>query len=235
MGLSTTVLDCGNTLNSLGDNSAGPIWKAANVGDEPIGGFSKVTNYPEGESLSSPIDTVVVGQSLLLWTTAKIAGPVCGYNIANVLGYMSTALVMFAFIYSLTRGRRWIALLAGYAVAFTPFFQTKIGGHPSYGFQALLIGIIWAFLSLVATRKKSRAVVLAVLVATFFYFDPYFSLMAFTILVPLGLVWLSMRLMKLRKEKIKKNYLAEMNILGLCVAFLALLSAPLAYIMFTQS
>jgi len=236
MGLGTTVLDCGSALNGLGDNTAGPIWKAANAGELPIGGFSKVTNYPSGESLNSPIDTVVAGQSILLWATAKIAGPVCGYNIANVLGYMSAALVMFTFVYYLTKGRRWIALLAGYAVAFTPFFQAKIGGHPSYGFQALLIGILWTFFSLVATRKKSRAVLLALLIATCFYFDPYFSLLAFTILLPLGFVWLSIGLVNARKEKSKKLLLiSQVKILALSLALLTVLVAPLLYVITTQS
>lgn len=236
MGAATTITDCGGTLNGLGDNAAGPIWKAANVGDQPIGGFSKVTNYPNGESLNTPIDAVVVGQSLILWTTAKIAGPVCGYNIANVLGYMSAALVMFGFIYSLTKGRRWIALLAGYAVAFTPFFQVKIGGHPSYGFQALLIGVIWAFFSLVATRKKSRAILLAALVALCFYFDPYFSLMAVTILGPLGFVWLLVGYLRSRKEKLKKAlFVSQIKVVALSVGLVAVLVAPILYVMATQS
>lgn len=236
MGLGTTILHCNSTLNGLGDNTAGPIWKAANAGDVPIGGFSKVTNYPNGESLDSPIETVVAGQSLLLWTTAKIAGPVCGYNLANVLGYMSAALVMFAFVYSLAKGRRWVALLAGYTVAFTPFFQAKIGVHPGYGFQALLIGVLWTFFSLITTRKKSRAILLAVLVATCFYFDPYFSLMVLTIIVPAGLVWLLIRLIRSRKEKSKKtSFTSESKLLGLSVALLVVLIAPIVYIMTTQS
>jgi hypothetical protein len=236
MGVGPTIFDCGNALNGLGDNSAGPIWKAANAGDAPIGGYSNATNYPSGELLSSPIDAVVAGQSLLLWTTAKVAGPVCGYNIANMLGYLSSALVMFAFVYSLTRGRRWIALLAGYAVAFTPFFQAKVGGHPSYGFQALLIGIMWTFFSLITTRKKSRAVLLAVLIAICFYFDPYFSLMAATIVGPLVLTWLGMGLMGLKKGRIKKPlFISQLKVLSLSFALLAVLIAPILFVMTTQS
>lgn len=236
MGVDQTILDCSNTLNGRGDNTAGPVWRAANVGDTPIGGFSKVTNYPNGESLSSPVDAVVIGQSVILWTTAKIAGPVCGYNIANVLGYMSAALVMFGFIYSLTKRKRWIALIAGYAVAFTPYFQVKIGVHPSYGFQALLIGVVWAFFSLVTTRKKSRAFLLAILIAICFYFDPYFSLLALTIVIPLGLVWLFVGLIKPRKEKsLKLLFIAELKLILLSVGLLILLLLPLVYIMATQS
>lgn len=236
MGVGTTIADCGNTLSGLGDNSAGPIWKAANAGDQPVGGFSKVTNYPDGESLNSPIDAVVVGQSVLLWATTKIAGPVCGYNVANALGYIASALVMFGFVYSLTKGRRWIALLAGYAVAFTPFFQAKIGGHPSYAFQALLIGIVWAFFSLVTTQKKSRMILLAVLTAFCFYFDPYFSLMAMTILVPLIAAWLVLRFVETRKQPAKKpDFVAKLKALGAATLLFVVLIIPIAYTMVSQS
>lgn len=236
MGVGTTLVDCGNTLSGLGDNSAGPVWKAANVGDQPIGGFSKVTNYPDGESINSPIDTVVVGQSVIMWATAKIAGPVCGYNLANALGYMASALVMFGFIYSLTKGRRWIALLVGYAVAFTPFFQAKIGGHPSYAFQALLIGIVWAFFSLVTTKKKSRAVLLAALTAFCFYFDPYFSLMAMTILLPLIVVWLVLRFVQARRQPAQKvDFAKQLKMLGISILLFVVMIIPIVYTMVSQS
>jgi len=237
MGFSQTLSDCGNTLNGLGDNTAGPIWKFANVDNAPpVGGFSDVTNYPNGESLGSPIDAVVVGQSLLLWTTSKIAGPICGYNLANILGYMSASLVMFGFIYSITKGRRWIALLAGYAVAFTPYFQVKIGVHPSYGFQALLIGVLWASLSFMTTYKKSRAILLAVLLAACFYFDPYFSLLAITIVAPMMSIWFILGLIKLRKSKFQKSiFIPKLKSMALFVGAFILLVLPLAFIITTQS
>jgi hypothetical protein len=237
VGFSQTISDCGNTLNGLGDNTAGPVWKAASTDNlPPVGGYSKITNYPNGESLSSPVDAVVVGQSLLLWTTSKIAGPVCGYNLNNVLGYMSTSIVMFAFVYSLTKGKRWIALLAGYAVAFTPYFQSKIGGHPSYAFQALLIGVLWALMSLLATHKKSRAVLLAVLIAVCFYFDPYFSLLCMTIVVPFCFVWLVIKLAKFKKEKSSRAiFWLDLKNIILSVVLLLVLLSPILYVSLTQS
>lgn len=238
VGLASSITDCGNTLNGLGDNSAGPIWKAANTDNKPIGGYSSMTNYPQGESLNTPIDAVVAGQSLVLWATAKIAGPICGYNLTNMLGYISSALVMYAFIYVLTRGRKWIALLAGYVVAFSPFFQAKVGGHPSYGFEGLLIGIVWAFWSLVTTRKKSRAIILAVLSALCFYFDPYFSLMAFTILIPLVTVWLVVSYSQYRKKKTPKathDFKPTLKRLMLSLGIFGLLIMPVLYVMTSQS
>lgn len=236
MGVNTTVLDCGNSLNGLGDNAAGPIWKSANVGDAPVGGYSSATNYPTGESMSSPIDLVVIGQSVIFWSLSKVVGPVCGYNVANVIGYMSASLVMFALVYSLTKGRRWIALLAGYAVAFTPFFQAKSGGHPSYGFQAILIGIVWAFFSFATTRKLSRGLILAALVALCFYFDPYFSLLAGTIVGPLTIVWLIISFMRSRNDQAqRKVFFKQLKYVGISLALLVALLAPLAYTIKTQS
>lgn len=236
MGTAPTLTDCGNTLNGFGDNTAGPVWKMTYAGDTPIGGSVSVTNYPSGESLNSPIDVVVAGQSVVLWATAKIAGPVCGYNIANILGYMSASLVMFGFIYVLTKRNRWVAWLAGFAVAFTPYYQAKIGGHPSYGFQALLIGVLWAFFSLITTRKKSRAVLLALLLALCFYFDPYFSLLSMTIITPLVLTWLVVRLIRSRRDKVnKKRFIEELKMMGLSVGVFTLSVLPLPIIMVSQS
>lgn len=236
VGLAQSVTDCNNAINGLGDNTAGPIWREANTNNPPVGGFSSVTNYPVGDQLSSPIDAVVVGQSVLLWTTAKMFGPVCGYNITNVLGFVSAALVMCGFVYSLTKGRRWLALLAGYAVAFTPFFQAKMGGHPSYGFQAVLIGIVWAFYSYVTTRKKSRAVALVLLTAFCFYFDPYFSLLSMTILGPTVLAWLIVRYLQSARERAdRKKFIDQIKNMAVFAAFLAVLIAPIAYIMVSQA
>jgi hypothetical protein len=234
VGADQTIFNCGNTLNGLGDSTAGPVWRAANTADTlPVGGYSHVTNYPLGESLSSPVDAVVVGQSIIMWITAKVAGPVCGYNMATAIGFFSAAIVMFAFVYSFTKGRKWIALLAGYAVAFTPFFQIKSAGHPSYGFEALLIGVLWSFISLVQTRKISKAILFAVLTAYCFYFDPYFSLMALTILGPLATTWLVLLWRSRKKRPTDKKPLWKPILIA--VALFALLVAPIGYIMKTQS
>jgi len=230
VGFSQSISECNNTLNGLGDNTAGPIWRAANAGDSPIGGVSNMTNYPNGDNLSSPVDAVVGAQLLLLWLTAKLAGPVCGYNLANILGYISASLLMFGFIYSLTKGKRWIALLAGYAVAFTPFFQLKTEGHPSYGFQALLIGALWSLLLLLNDYKKSRVFISALLMAVCFYFDPYFSLLAITIAAPLILAWLIIGLIKY-----KNIFMDGLKSIVLGMGLLTVFISPLIYISITQS
>jgi len=232
-----SVWDCGNTLAGMGDNTAGPIWKAENAGDTPFGGFVKTTNYPWGESLASPIDAVVAGQSVVLWTTAKIAGPVCGYNVSNMIGFMSATLVMFFFVRRLLKGKsNWIALLAGYIVAFSPYFQIKTVAHPGYAFQALLIGILWAFMSLVTTRKKSRAFILAGLIALCFYFDPYFSLLSATIIAPLVLVWAGISVFRYKKRpELRKDIVRQLKLLLVTGAMVVAAIIPLVLVMTTQS
>lgn len=232
-----SALDCTNTVGGIGDNTAGPIWKFENTGSGPVGGYSNVTNYPFGESLSGPVDVVVSGQSVLLWSSAKVFGPVCGYNAINIISYVSAALVMFFFVRSMLRGRYgWIAWIAGYAVAFAPFYQVKIGGHPSYGFQAILIGVIWAFFSLITRRRLSSAIILAILTVTCFYFDPYFSLLVSTILVPLVVVWAIYNVGNFRKKSASKNtIIKELKLGSICLAIIAIAVLPLLYVMTSQS
>lgn len=227
--------DCNNTVNGFGDSTAGPIWKNTFDPSSPVMIESKFTNYPFGDPMASPIDAVVIGQSSLIWVTSKIAGPICGFNLVNMIGFVATALVMFGLVYSLSRNR-WIAWLAGYAVSFTPFFQVKSGIHAGYGYAAFLIGIIWAFLSLIKTQKISRVFILAALLVVCFYFDPYFSLLAGTILLPLIVTWLILRLSRWNnsESKVRNIFKKEVRLLSLAFGLTALLISPLAYLMLSQ-
>ncbi|MEO5627716.1 MAG: hypothetical protein ABIQ89_02410 [Candidatus Saccharimonadales bacterium] len=126
-----------------------------------------------------------------------------------MVGFVSSALVMFGFIYALTKNK-WLAWLAGFAVSFSPYYQMKVGGHPGYGYQALLIGAAWLFFNLIKHQKKRYAVSLGLVSALCFYFDPYFSLLLVALLAPLLLGWASVTLYRhkagrLSKEAIKKQ------------------------------
>jgi hypothetical protein len=180
---------CTDQIYGFGDSTGGPIWSNSIKPSVPLlGGQEYATNYPVGDNLYSPVNFATVAQTVIIKTTSKIVGPVCGYNMVNILGYMTTGLTMFAFIYYLTR-KRWIALVAGYAVAFTPYVQSKIGGHPSYGFASLLIGIVWLSLHALQKRSLKHGIFLALLLAFCVYFDPYFTLLAGTVAAPIFAVW----------------------------------------------
>ena len=185
-----SVTSCTTTVYGFGDNTAGPIW-AASLPEKQglIGSYTNMTNAPFGDDLSSPIGYSLITQSILIKITTGLAGPICGYNIANIIGFILSALVMFGFVYEITKSR-WIALLAGYAVSFSPYFQMKIGNHFSFGFQAIFIGLIWLFYRLLKNKKKKDAILLGLLFVISVYWDPYFSLLAAIVMASLGLTWL---------------------------------------------
>ncbi len=180
---------CTTTVYGFGDNTAGPIWKNSFLPNAPLGGFEKVTNFPVGESTYNPVGITYGLQQVGIWASQKVAGPVCGYNLFNIVGFMSSALIMFGLVYWLTRSR-WIALLCGFAASFTPYYQVKIGGHPSYGYQGFFVLILWLYLRLIRYRKLRDAILLAVTATASFYFDPYFLLLTSVLLAAITLAWL---------------------------------------------
>lgn len=181
--------NCTDSIFGFGDSTAGPIWKNSLKPDQPVlGGYVNSTNYPQGESIYSPVAYASLIQSVATTGLSKITNPVCAYNIYNIVGYVLTALIMFAFAFYLTRNR-WIALIAGYAVSFTPYVQSKVGGHPNYGYAALLIAILWLLLHVITYRRKLHAALLGITLAACAYLDPYFILLAATVVLPVVGVW----------------------------------------------
>ncbi len=223
-----SVWNCNDTLYGFGDNTAGPVWKySLEPKQPPLGGFENVTNYPVGENLFSPVSYSLSGQSYMIWGISRLTNPVCGYNLFNMLGFVASSLVMFGFVYSILRNR-WLAWLAGYAVSFVPYFQVKVGGHPGYGYQALLIAVIWAFFNLLKKQRKRDVVYLGALIAACFYFDPYFSLLAASIVAPLMLVWGAVSLWRLWKRSITKDaLLKQLKLLAASIAVLVAFLLPL--------
>jgi hypothetical protein len=222
---------CSDRIYGFGDSTAGPIWSNGIKPSLPVlSGYENSTNYPVGENLYSPVNYASVGQTLLMKTTSKVDGPVCGYNLMNITSYLATSLTMFAFIHYLTK-KRWIALLAGYAVAFTPYVQSKIGGHPSYGFAALLIAALWLTLHLIKKKTLKYSIALAVVLAICAYFDPYFILLSGTIIAPLIGVWGIMAVWRYNKDpQSRPNTLAIGKAFLISLGVLMALLSPLAYI-----
>lgn len=186
-----SIWDCNDTLSGIGDNTGGPIWRMGLEPNQPLlGGTQKQTNYPAGENLYSPVGYAALAQSVIMRGATELVGPVCAYNVFNMAGFLTTAIVMFAFIRYLVKSR-WIALLSGYAVAFTPYVQSKIGGHPSYGFASMIIVLVWLTLHIIKNRKYVHGAMLGSCLALCAYFDPYFILFAITVIPPMIIVWLS--------------------------------------------
>lgn len=228
---------CRSSLYGFGDSTAGPIWRDSIKPPQPLlGGNENATNYPSGETLYTPINYASILEAADISVPSKIVGSVCAYNLSNIFGYLITALVMFGLILYLTKNR-WIALLAGYAVSFTPYIQSKIGGHPSYAYGGLLIAVLWLVLHIIRYRKKRSAVLLAVILAACCYFDPYFVLLSATVVVPLLGTWLiysGARLWKANdlnnKNDIKQNMWTIIKVFLLSFGVFILLLTPLIYV-----
>ena len=236
-----SISACNDTVYGFGDNTAGPIWKFGLPDNQPpLGKFQDFTNYPFGESLYSPVGYSNILQSSLLWTAAKVAGPVCGYNLVNLLGFVSAALLMCAFAYWLTRNRG-IGLLAGYVVSFTPYYQYKVGGHPSYGYQALLIAVMWLFFKVVKEHKRRDAILLGLVSAACLYWDPYFSLLMVACLTPLIGVWLLYGWWTVKRvkstliEKTREIWKKQAKLLAAAAGIVLIFALPLAVIRFGMS
>jgi hypothetical protein len=225
------VLHCNTTVYGFGDNTAGPIWRHTVSPGSPLWGYEHTTNYPVGEDLNNPVNYAGSVQYSLYWGLTKAAGTICGYNIMNMIGFVASALAMYGFVYAFTH-RRWIAILAGYAVSFSPYFQVKVGGHPSYGYQAILIGLIWAFFNLLKYQRKKDALILGGLFGICGYWDPYFLLLGIVILFPLALVWAVLNIRNLfapNVEKDKKtNSISQLKLLIFALGVSILIFLPLA-------
>ncbi len=222
-----SVWNCNDTLYGFGDNTAGVVWKyGLEPAQPPLGAYENATNYPVGETLYSPVNYSLSGQSYLVWGLSKAAGPICGYNLVNIIGFVASAAVMFGFIYSLTRNK-WLAWLAGYAVSFAPYYQMKVGGHPGYGYQALLIAVAWAFFNLIKKQRKKDAFYLGGLLASCFYFDPYFSILAVSVIGPLLVTWFGLTYIRRKNKVTKQTWRLQFRLLVIAMVSALVLLLPL--------
>lgn len=234
-----SMTSCTTTVYGFGDNTAGPIWKASLPESQGlIGSYTSMTNAPFGDNLNSPIGYSLVGQTVLIEALQNIAGPVCGYNIANMTGFILSAMVMFGFIYSITK-KRWISLLAGYAVSFAPYYQLKIGAHFSFGFQAIFIGIIWLFYRIIKYKKKRDSIFLGLLFALAVYWDPYYTLLATLVIIPLCLVWVTINRIifkpKFWRQKVDGlDIKVQAKLISTAAIISIILMIPLIYVFLTQ-
>lgn len=231
-----SITHCTDRLNGLGDSSAGPVWENGLRPEMPLaGGFETATNYPVGENLYTPVRYSAIGQTVVMRSISKVFGSVCGYNVFNLVSYLTTALAMFGFILYLTKNR-WIGLLAGYVVAFSPYVQSKIGGHPSYGFASLLILALWATLHALKTKRLIHGAFLSVIMAFCMYFDPYFVLLVGTTVGPVIAVWLVYAVfLALGKNRDKQQLREVSKVLSVSFALLIVLISPLIYIRVSRS
>lgn len=225
--LGNAVFSCSDTLpTGIGDATAGLIWLNSVDGNLPWWGFTHVSNFPFGERIGLPFHILAQTIYIPFWAISLVVGPVCGYNILTGFGFVFSAMAMFLFIRWLTN-KSWIAFIAGFAVAFTPYLQYKTGLHPSYVFQGLFIIAAWLFLAFWRSPSWKKAVGLGIVSALFFYTDPYFILLGGVMAVGLILTATIGTLLKRKNWPSAWHRLRLLLISGL-VLFACIL--PIAYV-----
>lgn len=168
-----------------GDGTAGLTWLAwIDTGGPTPDVITHLTNYPFGDSLRDPFQITSLFNIGGMWLFSQLFSAIAAWNIMVFLGYMSSALVMFAFIRWLLKNT-WVAFFAGFAVTFTPYHQFNATGHLSYVFNAMFILLLWAFLVFWRNPTKKTIILLSLATAGCIYFDGYFTLLAGILLVGL--------------------------------------------------
>ncbi len=227
--------NCTQSLLSFpGDNTAGLIAMFSIDHHDPWFGYTHVYSYPYGEALGQP--THITAQTLFVpfWFLAKLFGPVCGFNVLTIIGFMSAALTMFAFMRWLLGGRFAVPLLAGFAVAFTPYLQIKTGVHISYIFESLFIAAIWLFLALWKNPSLKKALWLGLVVALFAYTDGYFILLGGVLMVGLLLGALGYDYFK-NERTIQPELRRRSKFIALAAAMALACMLPVLYVMFSSA
>ncbi len=230
--LGRSITDCSTSSVAFNSDSTGGFgWFQWIGGNDLSWDYSTKTNFPYGESVDRPhfiTSTLII---FIYKIFATFTTPTCGINLLILLGYMSTALVMFGFIKWLLR-RPDIALFAGYAAAFVPYHQLKSTSHITYVYGSFFIGIIWAYFWFISKPSYRRGALLGLIGASGFYFDGYFIFISGVMLGALFVssflvdVW---RLIFNRRDtqKILKAAFIRLRYLAFSALVLALLLLPI--------
>lgn len=165
-----------------GDGTAGLTWLSWIDKGGPVPDFTSLVNAPFGETLRDPFQITSMISITGMWFFSSLTGSsIFAWNMMVFIGFMSSALAMFAFIRWLLKNN-WIAFFAACAVTFTPFHQMKSHGHLSYMFNFFFVLAIWAFFAFWRNPTKKNALLLAATTAVCAYQDGYFLLLGGTLI-----------------------------------------------------
>jgi hypothetical protein len=101
---------------------------------------------PDGREIDWPQNVATFGATATLYVLAVPFGAIEAYSIFTIAGYVATGAVTFAFLRKLT-GNAWIALLGGWAYAFSPFAVMKGAGHVNFVHQWVFVLVLWRMIS----------------------------------------------------------------------------------------
>jgi hypothetical protein len=158
------------------DGTAGLTWMTWLDHNDPIPGFTHMTNAPFGDELREPFQITSLYTIPAMWIFSRLTSAICSWNLMVFIGYMTSALAMFAFMRWLVRNI-CVAFFAAFAVTYTPYHQINALGHLSYMFNAFFTLFIWAFMAFWKRPSRRHATILAVSTAACAYMDGYFLLL----------------------------------------------------------
>jgi len=189
------------------------------------------SNYPNGETIEKPqfiTSSILIG---IYKVFATLSTPICGINLLVLLGYMSTALLMFGLVRWLLK-RIDIALFAGFAAAFVPFHLLKSQSHINYIYGSIFIALMWAYLWYMSKPSYKRAALLGLVSSLGFYFDGYFILFSALVIGALYsssfiVDFLNIAYKKEDRSRIFKDGLTRLKHLSFAVIVLVLLLVPI--------
>ncbi len=220
-------------MNNPGDHTAGIMYTSWVNPDFPIPGVTSLTNYPFGENLRQPLAvTTIVPQALHL-IFSKVSTIAFGWNMLVLLGYMSNALVMFGFMYWLTKNG-WASLFAAYAVTYTPYHAFASMGQIAGLLSAIFIAAFWQFMAMWRKPSWIKGAILGAIFGVGFYTDGYFILIGLVLLMSLWVASVGYGLLIGRLGGLVR-ILPQLRALALASVVAAAMLLPLAWINFRYS
>ena len=230
--MGSAINNCSTTTTALGSDSTGGFaWTQWASGNGMSWGHTDKSNYPFGETLSKPQNITSTILIFLYKLFSTLSTPICGVNLIILLGYMSTALVMFGLVKWLLK-RFDIALFAGFAAAFVPFHQLKAQTHINYVSGCIFIAMVWAYLWFIKRPSYKKGALLALVNSTGFYFDGYFVLISTIVIAALFSSSFAFDLLRViynrqQARHILSQAFARLKHIVLSLALLALILLPI--------
>ena len=230
--MGNAINNCSTSSTALGSDSTGGFaWIQWAGGNGLSWGHTDKSNYPFGENLGQPQYITSTVFIVIYKVFSTLSTPICGLNLMELLGYMSTGLLMFGLVKWLLK-RFDIALFAGFAAAFVPFHQLKAMSHINYIYGSTFIAAVWAYLWFIRKPTYKKAFALSLVSSIGFYFDGYFVLIS---AVVVGALFASSFVVDLARavfardkcRDILKEALNRAKYLLLSAVFLALLLVPI--------
>lgn len=186
--MGNSLTHCSNVvLGAPGDHTAGIMYNSWISPGSPLLSNTTMTNYPFGENLWQPLSVSSIIPSTIHWGLSHFINIVCSWNIIVFLGYMSTALVMFGFVYWLTKNT-WPSLFSAYAVTYTPYHLFASQGQLAGLLGAIFILALWQFFDLWKQPDRWKALRLGLILGVGFYIDGYFILFGGVLLLA---IWIA--------------------------------------------